>query len=208
MKRPLYIFATLILILNYSCISSYNAIAPAIKEMPLEKTTVAKGINFMVSDDNLLVLNEVFDKKAQKKGIRLISVQIENNTDSLVMLSMENLEVFNDFEPVRLLSPKEVVSKTGYNLFGRGALVAVCIAGSFQIGSVTSGLLNFYSPLLYSTPFSIFYFTRSLISNNKFKEDIEKYYPDNKKINPGEKINCIIAFESENRGEILIRFRN
>lgn len=207
MKSIHYLFVILVLILNYSCISSYHAISPSIKEFPMEKDSVAKGINCRVNDDNLLVLNKVFDKKAQKKGIRLVSVQIENNTDSVILLSRANIDVFNNFVPVKLLSPDKVVSKIGYNLIGRGALVAVCIAGSFQLGSTTTGLINLYSPLLYSTPFSIFYFTRSLISNNKFKEDIEKYDPDNKNINPGEKIDCIIAFESESQGELLIRIK-
>jgi len=201
------IFNFCFLLFFTSCISSYHAIQPSFSQYSESENKETGGLVITPGNEDVLFSNKVFQRKALKKGIQLISVKIENRSSEPVKLDYENFEVFNDFELVKLLTPTQVCSKIGYNMLGRSAIFALCIAGSFQISSAPTGLINVYSPFLYSSPFSLFYLIRSAISNEKFKSDLESFGFGNRVIGPHETAYGIFSFKAEKVGELLIRLK-
>lgn len=208
MKKNLISLSCFFILLFFtSCVSSYHFIQPSVSQYIETENKEMDGLIITPSNEDILLSNKVFQRKALKKGIKLIAVKVENRSSEPIKLDYENLEVFNDFELVKLLTPKQVSSKIGYNMVGRSAIFALCVAGSFQIGSVTTGLINFYSPFLYSSPFSLFYLIRSAISNKKFKSDLEDFGFGNRVVEPDETTYGIFAFKAEKVGELLIRLK-
>ncbi|MBN1925529.1 MAG: hypothetical protein JW798_06825 [Prolixibacteraceae bacterium] len=206
-KKQISLFSYFILLLFTSCISSYHAIQPSFSQYSESENKETGGLVITPGNEDILTSNKVFQRKALKKGIKLIAVKIENHSSEPVKLDYENFEVFNDFELVKLLTPNQVCSKIGYNMIGRSAIFALCVAGSFQIGMVTTGLINLYSPFLYSSPFSLYYLIRSAVSNEQFKTDLESFGFGNRLIEPGETIYGIFAFKADKVGELLIRLK-
>jgi hypothetical protein len=206
-KNYIPLFFWLILMIFTSCVSTYNALQPSASHYNDTNFEQIEGLVISPSADTILFSNKVFRRKAEKKGIKLVSIKIENRSSEQVILTRDNLDVFNNYELVELLSPSKIASKIGYNMAGRSALFALCVAGSFQIGSATTGLINLYSPFLYSTPFSLFYLTRSAVSNKKFKVDLTRFGLETRIIEPGETTYCILAFKAREVGELLIRVK-
>jgi hypothetical protein len=206
-KNQISLFSFFILLVFTSCISSYHAIQPSVSLYSETENKETGGLFITPSNEDILLSNKVFQHKALKKGIKLIAVKVENRSSEPIKLDHENFEVFNDFELVKLLTPNQVSSQIGYNMVGRSAIFALCIAGSFQIGSVTTGLINLYSPFLYSSPFSLFYLIRSAISNKKFKSDLKNFGFENRVIGPHETSYGIFVFKAEKVGELLVRLK-
>jgi hypothetical protein len=207
MRKYIHILISfLIALLQFSCISSYYSINPDQASFQLlEEPDSSVNIIAVPSMDNLLVANKTFYKKALKNDIQLVAIKIINNTDDTLQFSMNQIEVYNNYEKMELLTPEKITKTLGYNILGRSSLTALCIIGSFQFGTFTTGLINLYSPLLYATPFSGYYLIRSIQANKRFREDIENLLPVIKPLLPHQTVYGVISFKAKAVDNLMIR---
>ena len=199
-------FVTFLLVLFSSCISSYHAVNFE-KNSQFGDNDIDKGeVSTLIIDGQVLKKNRVFDRKSRRKELFFVAVNFVNNSKDTLFLSERNIEIFNHYEKVELLDLKEEIKKVDYNLLGRGVISGICIAGSFQYGAAASvSFLNYLSPFLYATPFSIYYLIKSIRSNKNLYDDIMRYDCENIIVPPGESQVGIVVFRGKTIENLMIR---
>ena len=101
-----YSFLVSIIILLSSCASTYKPYLP--ERLTYAETITDRGITYSISSDVLVkTRNRKYSKKAARKSVEMLGVQVTNNTGRAIILAQDIL-ITSDGQSLDPLQPEEV----------------------------------------------------------------------------------------------------
>jgi hypothetical protein len=191
MKNVFLLF--LVVLFVSSCASNYNAIQP--DAMPTDRQGEINGVSYGYSKNVLSKTgNKKYAKKEVKRGISILAVKIENNTDNEI--SVKDDLIFRmgelELEPLESVVVGDNIKQIAplYVLYG---LLFLNITNNNQTLSLPIGV-----------PIAIGNIVVASSTNRKFREDFSTYNIRDEKIAPGETVSGLVAFRDNGSGTLVI----
>ena len=195
----------------FSCAVSYKNINLAVVDYPKSDST--KRINILASHTQILGEsgNKRYQTKADRNGISIVPVLIQNTSNDTIRFSKNNIDFFNNYEPVEIVCfdeyYKAIRQKTGWHMpeiiIGGGfnaLLVATIVSPIF---SVTPSLVG-YSLIL---PLGIYNIIQASKSNGKMYKNLHEFDILNKPIAPGTQVYGIICLKTKDVNNLIYRIK-
>jgi len=138
--------------------------------------------------------------EALGKDLVLIPVKIQNNDTISFLFKANNLIVYNDYEPIRIMDKKEFYRNAKTKTIKYYAIGTIGLI--MGVGKSSEGIeINYYHPGRLLTVFAIWQLFKAKKLNKSLKKDLDKYYLDNIVIQPKgfiERYVCVNVGEPKN----------
>lgn len=195
MKQKLHLISFLLIAcLLAGCLPKYYPIYPELGNyseagMSNTKTSITIGDSSFYSNSY-----------KEKKELLFVPVKIENNDTVPFLFNSETVTVFNNFEPVQILSHNDYYRKikkktTWYYIAGLIVLPTYSSGDGFDVHRRTWPITLGAAGYIY----------KAYKANHQLKEDINQYDLYNKTILPGETVYGFICINTRERKELAIR---
>jgi len=181
-----------------SCATGYQAIMP--EQINYLNNVNEDDINFSFSYEVLTHKhNKNFRKKELKKNIQLVAIKITNNTKEPLVFN-DDLKLYSKDSPIPIVAPlivgDELKQNTGkYFLYMLLAPVRLNVTKTNGRGIEQS---SFPVGLIAGPVFSLATFGKANGGNNKFKQELVKYNPIGKTIQPNSTLTGLIGINGQN----------
>jgi len=193
MKKVIALLIFMITALS-GCIPAYKGINPGMVKYPGVYDR-GQNVHILLSDTSFYN-----DRIKPKKEVQFVAVKVINEDTLPFTINSSSVTVFNDFEPVEIVSFNEYYRNVK---FRSATYIVIGSAGIvLSMGVSNHGLHpSFKNPGWILTPVSGGYLFAASRANKKLKHDLANYDLYNMKIDPGSEINgflCISAKELKN----------
>lgn len=199
--RNLFFFFLLVWISG--CASVYHPIEPLIVSYQAPEYTDSIGFSYRYE---LLreVGNRKYARKEEKAGIRVVAVQIANNSSKKIKLG-ENLSLYAGEDTVQFITPHEVRKK----LKQRIGFYFLYLAPSFYNPSVTNGASEQVVPLgiIVGPGLTFLNIFIAASSNSNLEKELELYNMQNVVIEPGESAKGLVSISANNSVPLYLRLK-
>lgn len=192
-----------ILFLLIGCASNYKTINPDLLSYDYteSKDGLKTGYRYGVLETKE---NKKNAKKEWKKGIRVVAVEITNETDKAITIN-KDVNFFSGDNQLGLMTPEEIKSRVGqvpaahlpYLLF------------SFLVLQVGEGFTaeNYPIGLVLGPGLTIGNMSMAASANKKFLTELQDYNVINRELQPGETVNGLIGFRGNTYAPISMKFK-
>lgn len=192
MKKLL--ISTIVLSLFFcGCASKYIAIDWQEKSNAMSNTQ--SEIELRYKEDIVNKSNKKYLKKIVKKDLRIVAVEITNNTDQNIKID-SNAFFFLGYTSVTLLGPEEsvdMVQQERFLYFLYMLLATIWV----EVESTSNATLTANLGVIPGLILTILNFTKASTANKQFISDLEQFDLRKTIIEPGEKVKGIINFQSD-----------
>lgn len=207
MKRAIqYLQIILIFIFFFSsCTKYYNPIEfPA--EIPSANQSGFSGVLITpLPDFKPMEENPKIFEKAKNRQLQFIPVKITNLTMDTVIIDLNNLEIFADFEPQNSIPLGQATKKLDKDMVFPSVIMGLGVLSGIQYNP-SDGLTYKLNPLHFLCLAAPYFLVKNAKYNYILKNDLEKFNPEGKTLKPGESTNALIVIKN-NSGDILLRYK-
>lgn len=166
----------------------------------------SRGVVFKVMSNTFFeeIGNSRYANRAKKKQLYLLPLQIENNTDSSVFISLENLSIADNFQPIQALPfdryfPGLMQSTWLYGLY--------IVAAAIPSYSGNDGIVWQPTPTWLLTIPGVINIIRSTKSNRLLEEELRSLDILNKEVGPHSTKKGIICLPVDTLGTVHIQLK-
>ncbi|MFZ5941494.1 MAG: hypothetical protein ACOYXB_13055 [Bacteroidota bacterium] len=144
-------------------------------------------------------------EKAKNRHLQFIPVKITNLTMDTVVIDLNNLEIFADFEPQNSIPLGQATKKLDKDIVFPSVLLGLGVLSGIQYNP-SDGLTYKLNPLHFLCLAAPYFLVKNAKYNFNMKNDLDKYDPEGKTLKPGESIDAIIVINYK-YGDLLLRYK-
>lgn len=200
MNIRVILFGMAVIIMS-SCASSYRQINPHYSDYQSttnDEVTLNYRYDILKKSDN-----KKYDKKANQNNIRLVGVEIVNNSKESIQLG-KNYGIYSSQSQITLLTPDQSSDKLKQGVGGH--IFYMLLTPLKLIITDSNGIAQSYSIGYGLGPgLTLLNMTTAGSANNKMKKELELYNLLNRPIPAGEAVKGIIAFESDDHPALSLK---
>ncbi len=206
MKLSYLIIIALFTLFFQSCASSYKVSDPATRTYLSNDTQEGVTLNYRYN-----ILNKKYAKKENKKGIKLLAVRIENNSESFYTIG-RNLTITNgkEYEYTLIeneMAFKQLKQKPATHLFYLLLTPLNIFSTTNQSNGVQTTETIFPIGLVLGPGITAINMITAGSANKKFKKDLMDHNVLGKTIKPGETLDGLLIINSETFESLKLKLK-